>query len=534
LPSDDADANRKTIAGGIFFSELHNIYSEKFMERLKAHNQATDRHTAVQTLEPQLLRKDFETSVEKCFRYLNNNAKEVLTGNSREYIQERKNIFLSDDAPEFFDVLDEFSEKFDMVLQTTPKSASGGMSGFLQAGISGGAAGAGTGSIIPGFGTIVGGIIGAGKSVLGSAKDLDKGTKSLNEWYALKDKVFKQVNAMWCKLTDLFVNDIFNNIHIDLEEDALGKRDELLEKINGLTVAGKDDSCEVTNDLSIIQQYLWGDIYGIHPNIPPDKMQAAKSTYVKLSANEKILCLQDFTVFEGGQEGICLTTDGIYWKVKFGSNGHVRYININFLRAEKETLWVNGSEIKYYLAPWHFMYAIAELSIAKGNQQLLKNGDLMNDIGINYQNPRYRVVQNHAKAVEWYRKAAEQGNAWAQNNLGWCYKSGKGVELDYIKAVEWYRKSVEQGNAWAQNELGYCYYEGKGVELDYAKAVELFRKSADQGFANGQDSLADCYRYGRGVEQDYAKAIEWYRKAADQGCDASKKNLEELKSEGKI
>jgi TPR repeat protein len=36
--------------------------------------------------------------------------------------------------------------------------------------------------------------------------------------------------------------------------------------------------------------------------------------------------------------------------------------------------------------------------------------------------------------VKWYRKAAEQNYAVAQNNLGVCYQQGKGVAKDQMKA----------------------------------------------------------------------------------------------------
>ena len=49
------------------------------------------------------------------------------------------------------------------------------------------------------------------------------------------------------------------------------------------------------------------------------------------------------------------------------------------------------------------------------------------------------MVQNYVKAVEWYRKAADQGYSPAKNNLGDCYAVGKGVEQDYVKAAEWFR-----------------------------------------------------------------------------------------------
>jgi TPR repeat protein len=39
--------------------------------------------------------------------------------------------------------------------------------------------------------------------------------------------------------------------------------------------------------------------------------------------------------------------------------------------------------------------------------------------------------------MEWYLKAAEQGNATAQNMIGLLYNNGQGVQHDYTKAMEW-------------------------------------------------------------------------------------------------
>jgi len=55
--------------------------------------------------------------------------------------------------------------------------------------------------------------------------------------------------------------------------------------------------------------------------------------------------------------------------------------------------------------------------------------------------------------VVWYRKAAEQGLALAQNNLGSMYANGIGIAKDEVQAVAWYRKAAEQGYAPAQEAL---------------------------------------------------------------------------------
>ena len=39
---------------------------------------------------------------------------------------------------------------------------------------------------------------------------------------------------------------------------------------------------------------------------------------------------------------------------------------------------------------------------------------------------------------------------------------------DYAQALAWYRKAVEQGEARAQEDLGDLYYKGRGVPRDYA------------------------------------------------------------------
>ena len=136
--------------------------------------------------------------------------------------------------------------------------------------------------------------------------------------------------------------------------------------------------------------------------------------------------------------------------------------------------------------------------------------------------------QNYAEAVKWIRKAAEQGFAAAQNNLGECYYYGQGVTKDYYEAVKWYRKAAEQGYATAQCNLGYCYDKGQGVTQDYYEAVKWYRKAAEQGHARAQNNLGACYEDGQGVTKNITEAVKWYRKAAEQGHEKAKNNLKRL------
>ncbi len=152
------------------------------------------------------------------------------------------------------------------------------------------------------------------------------------------------------------------------------------------------------------------------------------------------------------------------------------------------------------------------------------NARAQNIMGNRYFNGKC-VEQNYVEAVKWYRKSAMQGYDAAQRSLGICYGQGKGVGLDYAKAYEWYTKAAEQGYAIAQSDLGWCYRFGKGVKTDNVKAVEWYTKAAKQGDAYSQCELGYCYSNGLGVSLDYAKAFEWYTKAAEQGNVIAQSNL---------
>jgi len=144
---------------------------------------------------------------------------------------------------------------------------------------------------------------------------------------------------------------------------------------------------------------------------------------------------------------------------------------------------------------------------------------------INRKGDDYFNANQYAKAVEWYRIAAEQGYADAQGNLGDMYESGRGVTKDDAEAARWYRKAAEQGNARAQCILGYKYENGLGVPQDYAEAVRWYRKAADQGDANAQYNLALCNKNDQGVPKALSKVRRWFQKAADQGYEDAKKEL---------
>ena len=86
---------------------------------------------------------------------------------------------------------------------------------------------------------------------------------------------------------------------------------------------------------------------------------------------------------------------------------------------------------------------------------------------------------DHETARRLFRPLAEKGNVGAQVNLANLYAlQGEGV---YAKeAALWYRKAAEQGHARSQSNLGALYSAGQGVPRDYVQAHMWFNLAASR------------------------------------------------------
>ena len=116
--------------------------------------------------------------------------------------------------------------------------------------------------------------------------------------------------------------------------------------------------------------------------------------------------------------------------------------------------------------------------------------------------------------AELHQRAAG-GDSAAQLDLGLRYVTGKGIPPDERAALRWIGKAAAQGHAAAQFELG-SYYTLE-PHRDWKRAGELLRQSALQGFAPAQSSLAMLHLAGAGVPEDRIEAYAWLLLAAEQG-----------------
>jgi S1-C subfamily serine protease len=83
------------------------------------------------------------------------------------------------------------------------------------------------------------------------------------------------------------------------------------------------------------------------------------------------------------------------------------------------------------------------------------------------------VPQDYKTAVKWYKLAAGQGFAYAQNNLGFMYANGKGVPQDYILGHMWWNLAASSGTKEAV--LGRDAVSKRMTPSQLAKAQNLAR-----------------------------------------------------------
>jgi TPR repeat protein len=105
---------------------------------------------------------------------------------------------------------------------------------------------------------------------------------------------------------------------------------------------------------------------------------------------------------------------------------------------------------------------------------------------------------------------------------------GQGVTQDDPQALRWMTKAAEQGHASAQYEVGSYYV--LPPDQDYGKAAYWLRKAAEQGYARAQFSLSTLYYAGYGVEQDRLEAYAWMALAVFNGDPEAFDKLMDIKA----
>lgn len=162
-----------------------------------------------------------------------------------------------------------------------------------------------------------------------------------------------------------------------------------------------------------------------------------------------------------------------------------------------------------------------------------EHGDAMAQcyIGLMYRDGCATLQRDPGKSLIWIRKAAEQGNDVAIEEMGYKYYEGFGVKQDYSEAMKWLKRAAEKGKASAYSSIGIMYRDGEGVAPDFDKAEENFIKGATAGNSYSAYLLARLYgHYMKPNKKE--EALEWYQKASDMGSYRATEYLKKAYTEG--
>lgn len=138
--------------------------------------------------------------------------------------------------------------------------------------------------------------------------------------------------------------------------------------------------------------------------------------------------------------------------------------------------------------------------------------------------------QNHTKAYECYREAAEIGDYWAKEEIDALFHNNGKIRVNAVKekvlkdAIGRYRRNpsyyktlAEKGDVEAQYTLGNCLLHGETSETIRLKAYYWYQKAAETGHSDAQCAMGHRYLYAIGCKRHLQKAISWYNMAAKQG-----------------
>jgi len=114
---------------------------------------------------------------------------------------------------------------------------------------------------------------------------------------------------------------------------------------------------------------------------------------------------------------------------------------------------------------------------------------------------------------------AQEGDSDAQAFAGYLLATGYCLPRDMPHAIEWFTRAAENGNAKAQHRLGIAYLTGTdgmflSLPKDPPKGLRWLNSAAEQGNRDSQWALAQAFGTGHhqddGIPQDLVRAYMWY------------------------
>jgi TPR repeat protein len=130
----------------------------------------------------------------------------------------------------------------------------------------------------------------------------------------------------------------------------------------------------------------------------------------------------------------------------------------------------------------------------------------------------------YGDAVRTWRPMADKGDADAQFNMGQAYRLGRGVPADMKIAQSWFQKAAAQGHAEAQANLGLILYQNGEKKA----AMPFIRRAAERGDERAQYVLGATLFNGDVEGRDWPRAYALMTLAADKGLPSAQTSLKQM------
>ncbi|MFC2135590.1 tetratricopeptide repeat protein [Bacteroidota bacterium] len=129
-------------------------------------------------------------------------------------------------------------------------------------------------------------------------------------------------------------------------------------------------------------------------------------------------------------------------------------------------------------------------------------------------------------------KEANDGDPFAQHELGLRYITKQGFPADTVKGIYWLRKAVEQGLPPATYNYGIMLSNGIGVEWNPFEAFYNFKHSAGFGMPESEFIYGLFFTDNFVVSRNMTEAYKWIKRAADSEYEPAQKALARFEEMG--
>lgn len=115
--------------------------------------------------------------------------------------------------------------------------------------------------------------------------------------------------------------------------------------------------------------------------------------------------------------------------------------------------------------------------------------------------------------------------------LGSLYATGREIiASNPARAVAYFRQAAQAGVPAAAHEMGLAHFHGKGLDKDLSMAARWMALGAQAGYSPSMHFLGVMYFNGEGVSQDRAQGQQWVKQAALLGDQTAALTLEQMLS----